>query len=352
LLLLHFFLPLPQVLCKTGSCFATSSSVTGQGLQTYSGSCSSSPVAFVDVYGKQCDPSKRFQCQYIDPLAPSPYQYSSMQCAASPGSPFDYSCLLGPNKAGDACFYNSECASGICSSKGSGEGGAGSTTCVGISAGGPCIVPLGTSPDPCAAGLFCDPGQGTQGFGKCSAVAPRDATCTALAGCERGYVCAGDGSGSPKKCTAYMSVPIGGMTTVGNYMCAGGTGLQVRASPPLFKCVDPALVAGQTGVECDPSRPLPTGSDGYECACASSGRTLLRPIGGYGLGFNSKAYSDLTACFASAETPNLMPCSYDFTDFERMRYGSCVFYACYPYYQRLMNGTGGRWYAPPLSQFS
>ena len=110
-------------MCKAGSCFATSSSVTGQGLQTYSGSCSSSPVAFVDVYGKECDPSKRFQCQYIDPLAPSPYQYSSMQCAASPGSPFDYSCLLGPNKAGDACFYNSECASNICSSKGSGEGG-------------------------------------------------------------------------------------------------------------------------------------------------------------------------------------------------------------------------------------
>ena len=126
----------------------------------------------------------------------------------------------------------------------------------------------------------------------------------------------------------------------------------MRASPPLFKCVDPALVAGQTGVECDPARPLPTGSDGYECACAASGKTLLRPIGGYGLGFNSKAYSDLTTCFASAETPNLMPCSYDYTDFERMRYGSCVFYACYPYYQRLMNGTGGRWYAPPLSQFS
>ena len=35
-----------------------------------------------------------------------------------------------------------------------------------------------------------------------------------------------------------------------------------------------------------------------------------------------------------------------------MRYGSCVFYSCYPAYIALMNSTGGRFYAPPLQQFT
>ena len=35
-----------------------------------------------------------------------------------------------------------------------------------------------------------------------------------------------------------------------------------------------------------------------------------------------------------------------------MRYGSCVFYACYPAYIKLMNSTGGRFYSPPLQQFT
>ena len=46
------------------------------------------------------------------------------------------------------------------------------------------------------------------------------------------------------------------------------------------------------------------------------------------------------------------PCLYDYTDFSQMRYGSCVFYACYPAYIALMTSTGGRFYAPPLQQFT
>jgi hypothetical protein len=77
-----------------------------------------------------------------------------------------------------------------------------------------------------------------------------------------------------------------------------------------------------------------------------------RARAGYGIGSRATAYQDLYKCLKSAKTPQGTPCLYDFTDFERMRYGSCVFYACYPAYIALMNSTGGRFYAPPLLQFS
>ena len=34
-----------------------------------------------------------------------------------------------------------------------------------------------------------------------------------------------------------------------------------------------------------------------------------------------------------------------------MRYGSCVYYACYPQYLALVNATGGRVFRDPLKQF-
>lgn len=45
------------------------------------------------------------------------------------------------------------------------------------------------------------------------------------------------------------------------------------------------------------------------------------------------------------------PCEFDSTDMERVRYGSCVYYGCYPYYLQLVNVTGGRTFREPLSQF-
>ena len=39
-------------------------------------------------------------------------------------------------------------------------------------------------------------------------------------------------------------------------------------------------------------------------------------------------------------------------DMDRVRYGSCVYYACYPQYLALVNATGGRYFRDPLAQFS
>ena len=44
-------------------------------------------------------------------------------------------------------------------------------------------------------------------------------------------------------------------------------------------------------------------------------------------------------------------CEFDSSDMERVRYGSCVYYACYPYYLQLVNATGGRFFRDPFSQF-
>jgi hypothetical protein len=327
-----------SVLCSTGSCLYTASAASGQNVRSYSGTCSTRALGFNDVYSKPCDPMGQLQCQYIDPLGVSPYGSSSLQCAPSPGSANTYSCLLGPNKAGDACFFNSECASGICSSRGNGEGDVGTNTCVGISAGGTCSLPSATRPDPCAAGHFCSPSTLT-----CSPVARVGAPCTALAGCERGAAC------SSGVCARYMAAPVGASNAAGAYMCASGTALQLSAAPPAYVCVNANATLPLTGRPCEPSQPA---APGMECACSASGVTLTRPVGGYGLGFNSRAYTDLNTCLQGAKSPMNQPCHYDYSDFERVRYGSCAYYACFAYYKTLVNGTGGRFYTEPLAQFS
>ena len=339
-------MPSLQQLCASGSCSYTSSYPSAQGQVTYAGTCAR-PVGFSDVYGKRCNPQAAFSCVFSDPLSTSPYGYSALQCVPSPGSNFDYSCLLGPNKAGDACFYNSECASGVCSSRGNGQGQGGTNVCVGVTQGGSCALATPTSPDPCAAGLFCSPDTG-----KCTATAKRGQPCSALAGCERGTACTSVNDAAARVCTPYMSVPVGNTTNGGPYMCAGGTALALPAQPAQpqqYRCVMADATAPATGLPCDPatySRP------GMECVCAASGDTRTRPIGGMGLGFNSAPYVNLNTCLLSAKSPTNTLCSYDFSDFERMRYGSCAFYACYPYYKMLVNGTGGRWFTEPLRKFS
>ena len=85
---------------------------------------------------------------------------------------------------------------------------------------------------------------------------------------------------------------------------------------------------------------------------APTGTPPTHTLPGYGIGSRSSAYQDLYKCLKDAQTPLNKPCLYDYQDFERMRYGSCVFYACYPAYIALMNSTGGRFFAPPLQQFS
>ena len=48
------------------------------------------------------------QCVYNNPLAGEPYALSQMQCVYSPGGIYDYTCRLGPNKAGDARLMAAE----------------------------------------------------------------------------------------------------------------------------------------------------------------------------------------------------------------------------------------------------
>ena len=45
-------------------------------------------------------------------------------------------------------------------------------------------------------------------------------------------------------------------------------------------------------------------------------------------------------------------CQFDYGDMVNVRYGSCVYYACYPFYLRLVNVTGGRYFVPPLNAFA
>ena len=44
-------------------------------------------------------------------------------------------------------------------------------------------------------------------------------------------------------------------------------------------------------------------------------------------------------------------CQFDFGDMVNVRYGSCVYYACYPFYLQLVNITGGRYFIPPINAF-
>jgi hypothetical protein len=315
----------------------------------YNGTCTNKVQRFNDVYGTPCTPGAANQCLYFNPLSGSPYGMSSMQCASSPGSPFEYSCRMGPNKAGDACFYNSECASGVCSSRGDGEGGVGSNTCVGITLGGKCTPPSASTPDACTSGFFCNPTTTT-----CQIVAKVGQPCVSQAGCERGSVCATDGDPATQDtptCVAYMSQPAGRTNNVGNFVCASGTGLLISSptsTNPRYQCVLPNATMAVTSLDCDPAT---YNVPGMECACAGGGKFLTRPVKGLGLGFFSQSYVNLNRCLLSASSPNNQLCSYDYQDFQMMRYGSCVFYACYPYYMMLMNNTGGKWYAPPLQQF-
>jgi hypothetical protein len=253
------------------------------------------------VYGRPCNPAAAFQCQYFDPLSASPYGYAALQCAPSPGSAYEYACLLGPNKAGDACFYNAECASGICSSKGNGEGDVGTNVCIGVSIGGSCGAPSAARPDPCASGLFCDPASA-----KCAAVAKSGQACSAAAGCERGTACTALNGAPARTCTPYLSVPAGATTGVGVYMCASGTGLALAGTAPQqYRCVLPNATLPATGRPCSPAT---YSAPGMECACSASGVTLTRPVGGLGLGFNSQPYAALNGCLAGATSPTGQRC--------------------------------------------
>jgi hypothetical protein len=96
----------------------------------------------------------------------------------------------------------------------------------------------------------------------------------------------------------------------------------------------------------------------------------LVTVNGLGLGARAAAFQSLYKCLATSKDLMGNPCQYDAVDLEArpelcgilwncflqnllqaVRYGSCAYYGCYPYYLQLVNSTGGRAYSPPLDRF-
>ena len=251
------------------------------------------------------------------------------------------SCLIGPNKDGDGCNENTECASNKCQTE--------IKVCMGVDEGLPCAPSL---PDPCRVNHYCAPDTETLLGGTCAKAVSPGAPCKTSTACARGFFCTSSSVGRGV-CTAVLSTPTGVNTTLGPYMCATGTGLLIDAAtavaPAVFKCIDPVNATSFLGTECVPGAAIPAG---FECTCSSDGKTRYRTVGGFGLGSRAAAFTNLAKCLFAAQNPMGAPCLYDAADLETVRYGSCGFYACYPYYQALANSTGGRFYAPPLNAWS
>lgn len=249
-------------------------------------------------------------------------------------------CRIGPNKHGDACNQDGECASGNCIKE--------LRICKGVDEGERCEPSF---PDPCQPDHFCQPG--TNGVGRCQKVVSPGRTCTYSEGCARGFYCAGADI-SNRKCVAPFSVPDFTNTTVGPYMCASANAVLVQksfASPgdSIYTCL-PAN-ATRVGELCTPDVAAPSG---YECMCSRSNGVdalRLRTADKLGLGGRSTVFRELFTCLMTSTSIMGDLCEFDSEDLEIVRYGSCAYYACYPRYLRLVNATGGREFTAPLDQF-
>ena len=241
--------------------------MNASGPSSYSGTCA--PLkSLSDTYLTKCSLSDPFACQFNNPLAASPYLSSQLQCMPTTTDAGIGQCVLGPQKANDGCNANSECASGTCQKRGS-------ASCKGVSAGEVCVPPGGGGPDPCVKGYYCLM-SGSSAQGMCAKTAPKGANCTNLRGCDQGTVCASDGVNGAT-CTAYLTVPAGRNTTVGAYMCASGTAVQVQSNPTLFNCVLANNTMAMVGTPCSPAA---NANPGYACTCAADGVTRWNTVGG------------------------------------------------------------------------
>lgn len=326
-----------KVLCQSGLYCKVEQ--LGQSGSSFTGRCARGPKVD-DIYNKPCDLGTDYKsCQFQDALALSPYQPPTyLQCVKSPFTDRAGTCLLGPQKHGDGCNQEGECASGNCLKE--------LRICRGVDEGEECAPGY---PDPCMPNHYCAPDPATRKGGKCQKSVSMGRACNYPTACERGTYCAGDSSAN-RKCVPMFSVDVGKNTTIGPYMCTTGTAVMVKqgedSTSSLYQCV--SANASFVGNECNPARPAPVG---YECKCSADGKMRLRTIGALGLGLRTKAFSNLYKCLLTAQNPMGDACEFDSVDMERVRYGSCAFYACYPYYLALVNATGGRTFSPPLDQF-
>lgn len=246
-------------------------------------------------------------------------------------------CLLGPQKHGDGCKQENECASGNCVKQ--------LGICEGVPEMNDCKPGF---PDPCAAGkrpTYCAPIPGTPLGGRCTAVIPAKVKCNYPTACERGTFCAGP-TPDDQKCIPLFSIASKLNTTLGPYMCESANAILIDSVNGVYQCVDPA--DSQIGVPCNLRDAPPAG---YECKCSRKGQTTLRPVGGLGLSARATVWKDLYKCLIKSAGPMGDVCQFDAADMTSIRYGSCAYYGCYPLYLKLMEATGSRIFKDPLLDF-
>ena len=301
------------------------------------------------VYKKGCTAlTERSDCQFQNPLLMNPRSVASnLRCLRSEYSTADSNagnCMLGPNRHGDACNDNAECASGTCSLR--------LKICAGVAGGQSCTA---STPDPCAPGFFCSNGICSPQF---PAPAPGDAPTKCGANsqsCARGLFCAGQSDGN-NYCTPAYSVAAGVNTTLGPYMCTSGNAYMLvqgaTNAASVFQCLPgaPTLANAleQDAPKCVPGAPL---VPGQTCQCSADNNYRVTTIGGVGLGARAAIWQNLYQCLQSSRGVTGDPCQFDASDMEAIRYGSCAYYACFPWYVQLATTTGARFLSPPLSYF-
>lgn len=312
----------------------------GEDGNSYTGVCSNTPD-ITDVYAKPCSLGNDVpECVYNNPLALSPRSPpSALRCIRAFDTDTAGTCRIGPNKHGDACNQDNECASGKCLRE--------LRLCKGIDEGEHCSPSL---PDPCQPGHYCLPDSGSS-TGRCAKVVSAGAKCAASQACERGFFCAGPDV-TNRRCIAPFTVPDGTNTTIGPYMCASANALLAVGRSDIADSVYTCLPSNATlvGTRCNPAAKAPLG---YECVCsgANNGEYRLRSINALGLGGRSNVWRELMTCLNTATGIMGDLCEFDSVDLEIVRYGSCAYYGCHPQYLRLVNATGGRSFRPPLLQF-
>jgi hypothetical protein len=278
---------------------------------------------------------------YNNPLALSPRAApSTLTCMRAFETDTAGTCRIGPNKHGDACNQNGECASDNCLRE--------LKICKGIDEGEVCEPSF---PDPCEPDHYCRPEAG--GFvGRCSKVSNPGKQCESSESCQRGYYCAGPTPTGAKKCIAPFTVPDYTNTTIGPWMCHTANAVMVAKGANDINSVYQCRPINETSLVNKPCNPRLSPPLGYECACAgAAGGFRLRTIGGLGLGVRVTAWHDLFKCLVGASGIMGELCEFDSVDLTNVRYGSCAYYACYPQYLRLVNATGSIVFNPPMSQF-
>lgn len=249
------------------------------------------------------------ECVFNNPHALSPGAApSALRCHRSFPTDSAGTCRIGPNKHGDACNVNGECASGNCQT--------GLKQCKGVDEGEVCVPSL---PDSCQPNFFCRASAGSA-TGRCSFVSNPGKVCTTSESCALGYYCTGTGLVGERRCIAPFTVPTGSNTTIGPFMCATANALMIERGPSAAESVYACRALNETSLIGRPCNARLAQPLGYECACAGAASGFrLRTIGSLGLGARSTVWQELFACLRSATGTTGLPCEFDSIDMTEVR---------------------------------